>query len=274
MRIGISSVALTIVALVLAITWFFPIIASLIGSFIPFNDMVLYGWWNIKAITLGNYMAIFRTGAIRYLLNSLVIASSATILPIVIGMALAFAIRRSYIPYSNYLVILFFLLQVLPEQSVTIPVLSLYRYASWIMNTYLGVVLVHTAFALPWITFFFYNFLSSIPSDLIESAEIDGASEYRLFSSIVMPVMREALISVAALQFVFVYDDLYFGLVFIHNTALFPVTVFIANSVSSYFVNVSVMSAAAVFAVIPPLLIFVMLQRYYIRGLLGGFMKA
>jgi ABC-type glycerol-3-phosphate transport system permease component len=73
---------------------------------------------------------------------------------------------------------------------------------------------------------------------------------------------------------VFVYDDLYFGLVFIHNISLFPITVFIANSVSSYFVNVSIMSAAAVFAIIPPTLVFVLLQRYYIRGLLGGFMKA
>ena len=274
MRVTISMIALTLVAAIIGFTWLFPIIAALIGSFIPFNYMVLYGWWNIKEITLSNYIAIFTTGAIRYLLNSLVIASAATVLPVIIGMALAFAIRRHYIPHSDILVVLFFLLQVLPEQSVTIPVLSIYRYVSWIMTTYLGVILVHTAFALPWITFFFYNFLSAVPPDLIESAEVDGASEYRLFYNIILPVMREALISVAALQFVFVYDDLYFGLVFIHNTSLFPITVFIANSVSSYFVNVAVMSAAAVFAIIPPVLLFALLQKYYVRGLLGGFMKA
>jgi multiple sugar transport system permease protein len=274
MRVGISTIALTVLGLVIGLTWFFPIVATIIGSFIPFKYMVLYGWWDIKATTLSNYVDIFDTGAIRYLVNSLVISSAATVLPIIVGIALAFSIRRRHIPYSEYLVVLFFLLQVLPEQSVTIPVLSIYRYVSWIMSTYLGVILVHTAFALPWITFFFYNFLSSVPPDVVESAEIDGASEYRLFYDIVFPIMREALISVAALQFVFVYDDLYFGLVFIHNTSLFPITVFIANSVSSYFVNVSIMSAAAVFAIIPPTLVFVLLQRYYIRGLLGGFMKA
>jgi multiple sugar transport system permease protein len=274
MRVGISTIALTVLGLVIGLTWFFPIVATIIGSFIPFKYMVLYGWWDIKATTLSNYVDIFDTGAIRYLVNSLVISSAATVLPIIVGIALAFSIRRRHILYSEYLVVLFFLLQVLPEQSVTIPVLSIYRYVSWIMSTYLGVILVHTAFALPWITFFFYNFLSSVPPDVVESAEIDGASEYRLFYDIVFPIMREALISVAALQFVFVYDDLYFGLVFIHNTSLFPITVFIANSVSSYFVNVSIMSAAAVFAIIPPTLVFVLLQRYYIRGLLGGFMKA
>jgi len=274
MRVGISTIALTVLGLVIGLTWFFPIVATIIGSFIPFKYMVLYGWWDIKATTLSNYVDIFDTGAIRYLVNSLVISSAATVLPIIVGIAMAFSIRRRHIPYSEYLVVLFFLLQVLPEQSVTIPVLSIYRYVSWIMSTYLGVILVHTAFALPWITFFFYNFLSSVPPDVVESAEIDGASEYRLFYDIVFPIMREALISVAALQFVFVYDDLYFGLVFIHNTSLFPITVFIANSVSSYFVNVSIMSAAAVFAIIPPTLVFVLLQRYYIRGLLGGFMKA
>jgi multiple sugar transport system permease protein len=274
MRVGISTIALTVLGLVIGLTWFFPVVATIIGSFIPFKYMVLYGWWDIKATTLSNYVDIFDTGAIRYLVNSLVISSAATVLPIIVGIALAFSIRRRHIPYSEYLVVLFFLLQVLPEQSVTIPVLSIYRYVSWIMSTYLGVILVHTAFALPWITFFFYNFLSSVPPDVVESAEIDGASEYRLFYDIVFPIMREALISVAALQFVFVYDDLYFGLVFIHNTSLFPITVFIANSVSSYFVNVSIMSAAAVFAIIPPTLVFVLLQRYYIRGLLGGFMKA
>ena len=106
----------------------------------------------------------------------------------------------------------------------------------------------------------------------MESAEIDGASDFRLFSSVVLPVMTAAIISVAAIQFVFVYNDLYFGLVFIRNGSLFPVTVFIANSVSAYFVNVALMAAAAVVAVLPPI-IFLALQRYYVTGILGGFMK-
>jgi multiple sugar transport system permease protein len=141
------------------------------------------------------------------------------------------------------------------------------------MQSYLGVVLVHTAFALPWITFFFYNFLASLPRELVESAEIDGASDFRIFSSVALPMMTTAIISVAAIQFVFVYNDLYFGLVFIRNGSLFPVTVFIANSVSAYFVNVALMAAAAVVAVLPPIIIFLALQRYYVTGILGGFMK-
>lgn len=108
----------------------------------------------------------------------------------------------------------------------------------------------------------------------MESAEVDGASDFRLFSSVIFPVMTTAIISVAAIQFVFVYNDLYFGLVFIRSKSLFPATVFIANSVSAFFVNITLMAAAAAVAIIPPILIFLALQKYYVTGILGGFMKA
>ncbi len=263
----------TLLAALVGLGWLFPLIATLLGSMTPYETAVLYGWWGLRALTDSNYVDLVREGIYRYVLNSLAIAGASTALPILLGMALAFSIRRRHIPGGDIWAPILYVLQVLPQQSITVPILSLYSKAQWIMQSYLGVVLVHTAFALPWITFFFYNFLASLPRELVESAEIDGASDFRLFSSVVLPVMTTAIISVAAIQFVFVYNDLYFGLVFIRNGSLFPVTVFIANSVSAYFVNVALMAAAAVVAVLPPIIIFLALQRYYVTGILGGFMK-
>ncbi len=269
----IQTVVYTLLAALVAVGWVFPLIATVLASATPYETAVLYGWWGFKAFTDHNYVELVKEHIYRYVLNSLAIAASATALPIVLGMALAFSIRRRHIPGGDIWAPVLYILQVLPQQAVTTPVLGLYNMAQWIMQSYLGVVLVHTAFALPWVTFFFYNFLASLPKELVESAEIDGASDFRLFANVVFPVMITAIISVAAIQFVFVYNDLYFGLVFIRNQALFPVTVFIANSVSSYFVNVTLMAAAAAVAVLPPIIIFLALQKYYVTGILGGFMK-
>ncbi|MEL9990065.1 MAG: carbohydrate ABC transporter permease [Thermoproteus sp.] len=267
------AVIYTLLAAVVGVGWLFPLIATAMGSITPYETTVLYGWWSFKSLTGANYADLIREHIYVYVLNSLAIAGASTALPIVVGMALAFSIRRRHIPGGEIWAPVLYILQVLPQQSVTVPVLSLYNRAQWIMQSYLGVVLVHTAFALPWITFFFYNFLASLPKELIESAEIDGASDFRLFYNVVLPVMTTAIISVAAIQFVFVYNDLYFGLVFIRNRNLFPVTVFVANSVSAFFVNVALMAAAAVVAIVPPIIIFLALQRYYVTGILGGFMK-
>lgn len=268
-----KTIIYTLLGIIVGVGWIFPVVATIFGSITPYNVAVLYGWWSLKSLTTSNYIDLVRDKIYIYMLNSLAIAAAATILPIVIGLALAFSIRRRHIPGGDIWAPVLYVLQVLPQQSVTTPLLYIYGRIPWIMQTYLGVVLVHTAFALPWITFFFYNFLASLPKELTESAEIDGASDTVLFARIILPVMTTAIISVAAIQFVFVYNDLYFGLVFIRNSALFPVTVFIANSVSAYFVNISLMAAAAVLAIVPPIAIFLALQRYYVTGILGGFVK-
>jgi alpha-glucoside transport system permease protein len=138
---------------------------------------------------------------------------------------------------------------------------------------YWGIWIAHTAFALPFCIFLLRNFFITLPRDLIEAARVDGASSWKIFYRIVLPLSVPALASFGIFQFLWVWNDLLMALIFIQESDLLPMTIRISQLQSTYASEWHLLSAAAFLLMIVPLLVFFSLQRYFVQGLLAGSVK-
>jgi alpha-glucoside transport system permease protein len=161
---------------------------------------------------------------------------------------------------------------VLPVQAGFVPILQMFS-AVGLNRWYVGIWLAHTAFGLPFAIFLLRGFFVQLPRELLESAQIDGASRVRIFWSIVLPLSKPALASLAVFQFLWVWNDLLMNLIFIRDQALYPLTVHTATLLNTYGQQFDILSASAVLLMIVPLVVFLLLQRYFVRGIVAGAVK-
>jgi alpha-glucoside transport system permease protein len=161
-------------------------------------------------------------------------------------------------------------LLVVPLQMALIPMFSLYNHLG-IFDTVLSLVLFHTAFALPFAVFLLRNFFIGIPKDLLESARIDGASEFRIFLRLILPLGLPAIASLGIFQFLWTWNDLLVALVFGRDTR--PITVAIFSQLNEFGSSVDIIAPAAFLSLAIPLAVFFAFQRYFVQGLLAGSVK-
>lgn len=155
---------------------------------------------------------------------------------------------------------------------VIIPIFDIMiRFGLW--NNYVGLILVHSAFALPWQILFLRNFFSVLPVEIEEAARIDGASYLKIFYKIVLPLTLPALASLTALQFVWVWNDFFFAAVLISSPELKLATQTIPVIKGRLFIDWNVLSAASILVMLIPIAIYLALQRYYVKGLIAGSVK-
>jgi len=157
-----------------------------------------------------------------------------------------------------------------PLQMALIPIFSLYNHLG-IFDTVLSLILLHTAFGLPFAIFLLRNFFIGIPKDILESARIDGASELRIFVRLILPLGLPAIASLAIFQFLWTWNDLLVALTFGRNTQ--PITVAIYSNMRQFGSNIDLIAPAAFLSLIVPLAVFFAFQRYFVQGLLAGSVK-
>jgi alpha-glucoside transport system permease protein len=207
-------------------------------------------------------------------INSLTVTIPSTIIPILIAAFAAYGFAWMRFPGRRLLFIMIVALLVVPLQIALVPILR--DYVSLKLNgTFLGVWLAHTGFGLPLATYLLYNYISTLPRDLLESAFIDGASHFTMFTRLIMPLSVPALASFAIFQFLWVWNDYLVALIFIgigqrENEVL---TMRIAGLVGSRGQDWHLLTAGAFVSMIVPLLVFFALQRYFVRGLMAGSVK-
>jgi alpha-glucoside transport system permease protein len=162
---------------------------------------------------------------------------------------------------------------VVPLQLALVPLLRIYQSAA-MTGSFLGIWLAHTGFGLPLAVFLLYNYISQLPKDIFESAYIDGASPFTAFTRLVLPLSVPALASFAILQFLWVWNDFLVALVFLGTSSDVAVlTIELASIVGSRGEAFHLLTAAAFVSMVIPLLVFLTLQRYFVRGLLAGSVK-
>jgi alpha-glucoside transport system permease protein len=161
-------------------------------------------------------------------------------------------------------------LLVVPIQMALIPIFTLYNKAH-LFDTVLGLVLFHTAFGLPFAIFLLRNFFIGIPKDILESARIDGASEFRIFFRLILPLGLPAIASLAIFQFLWTWNDLLVALVMARNTV--PITVDIFSQLRQFGSNIDIIAPASFISLVIPLTVFFAFQRYFVQGLLAGSVK-
>jgi multiple sugar transport system permease protein len=277
-KISSHTLLVHIVAWIIATIWLIPFLGVFVASVRPFRE-VQFGWWNLQPFTLslGNYVDAWTgqtsgTPLSGAMFNSLIVTIPATFLPILVSALAAYSFARFRSRTKDILFLVLVLLQTIPNQMVIVPIFTLFRNLN-LINNYVGLILLHTAFALPWQVLFLRNFFSTIPIEIEEAALVDGASYFKIFRRIVLPLTLPALASLISLQFVFVWNDFFFALVTILSPSAKLAPQIIPLLIGRYELNFSLLAAGSIIVMIIPIAIYVLLQRYYVRGLTAGAVK-
>jgi alpha-glucoside transport system permease protein len=276
-----------IVLAVIAIFWLVPTIGLVIISLRPEGFFGESGWWTVLSapaqLTVQNYQVLFGAGfAAGGLLDSLVtsalITIPTTILVTVIASLSAYSLVFGRWRGRTAVFLVIVGLLVVPVQVALVPVAQMYRAFGSLtgfnpFGTIPGVIIFHVAFGLPFGIFLMRNFYMGIPKDLLEAGRIDGAGEWKLFRRVVMPLGLPAAASLAIFQFIWVWNDLLVALVFLAGNAHQTLTLFLFGKTTSFASNYWVISTGAMLSVLPPLIVFLAFQRYFVRGVLAGAVK-
>jgi alpha-glucoside transport system permease protein len=264
-----------IVLVLIGLFWLIPTTGLFITSLLTPSDQAEGGWWNFFAKpstwTFENYRDMFNNeGIVDALFVTAQVTLGATILPILVASLAAYALAWIEFPGRDWIFLLVVGLLLVPIQMALIPIFSLYNTFN-LFDTIPGLILFHTAFALPFAIFLLRNFFAGIPKDLMEAARIDGASELLLFFKVILPLGLPAIASLAIFQVLFVWNDLLIGLVLAQNNQ--PIAPHIASQLRQFSSNLDVLAPASFFSAVIPLIIFAAFQRYFVQGLLAGSVK-
>lgn len=288
-RKALSSPWASLAAVVIAVMWTIPTAGLLISSFRPEDDVKSSGWWTglTGPFTLDNYREVMTgsdTDLATYFVNTIVITIPAVIIPICLAVIAAYAFSWMKFPGRDFLFVCVFALQIVPIQVTMIPLLRLYVQPPFNLQPLAGadapgggfytIWLSHSIFALPLAIYLLHNFMSQIPGELIESARVDGAGHVQIFSRIMLPLMGPAIAAFGIFQFLWVWNDLLVALVFGGGSLdVSPLTVRLAELSGTRGQDWHLLSAGAFVSLVVPLIVFLALQRYFVRGLLAGSVK-
>lgn len=224
--------------------------------------------------TTRNYRRVIAAeGLGRAFMNTLTVTIPATVIPILIAAFAAYALAWMRFPGRALLTALVVGLLVVPLQIALIPLLRLHNEIG-IGKGYLGIWLAHTGFGLPLAIYLLRNYMAGLPREVIESARVDGATEFQIFRRIILPLSFPALASFAIFQFLWVWNDLLVATVFLGNTSdQLVMTGLLRELMGSKGGEWEVLATSAFISIAVPLLVFFAMQKYLVRGLLAGSVK-
>lgn len=251
--------------------WLIPIFMTLITSVRSLDDITMHGPFSWPStIEWGNFPEAWRNGGLSvYMRNSFIITIPALVIALTLSSLAAFALAR--FRFKGNLVIYFTFVggSLLPFQILMLPV---YRLANTlnVYDTYWGLIIFHGAFQIGFCTFVLRNFIRTIPGEIFDAARIDGASEFRIYRQHVLPLILPALAALATLQFTWIFNDYLWALILVQRDALKPVTTGLASLKGEFIQAYNIQFAGTLIAVVPTVLLFIFLQRYFIQGLTMG----
>ena len=258
---------------IVAIFWMVPTLGLLLTSLRSTGDNAASGWWTVftkpAQLTLDNYANLLQNPTITgSFWNTVVIAVPSTFFVVIIGALAAYAFAFLKFPGRDALFIVVVILLAVPIQVALIPLAGLFG-ALGIFGDVLGVILFHIAFGLPFAIFLLRNFFTQFPTELLEAARVDGASDWMVFIRIVLPLGLPAIASLAIFQFLWTWNDMLVALIFTSGDSA-PLTVAIQQQLRQFGSNIDVLSAGAFLSMIVPLIVFFAFQRYFVQALLAG----
>jgi len=231
------------------------------------------------SFSLDNYREVLASENVgQSFVNTFTVTIPATIIPIMIAAFAAYAFAWMEFPGRQFLFVCVVGLLVVPLQMSLIPLLTMYNKIGTFFGTeaksYLGIWLAHTGFGLPLAIYLLRNYMGSLPRDIIESARIDGASHFQIFTRLVLPLSIPALASFCIFQFLWVWNDLLVALVFLgKQDNQIVLTSKLRELLGSRGDNWEILTSSAFISIVVPLLVFFALQRYFVRGLVTGSVK-
>ena len=267
----------SVAAVILAVLWTLPTFGLLVSSFRPERAIKTTGWWTFfsnPVVTLDNYRTVLSGDSSASLstgfINSLIIVVPSVLIPISLALLASYALAWIDFPGRNVLFVSIFALQIVPIQVTLLPLLTLYNQAG--PPGFWRIWLSHSIFALPLAIFLLHNFMKEIPRELIEAARVDGAGHVKIFISVLLPLLKPAIAAFGIFQFLWVWNDLLVALVFA-GSEFAPITLSLFNLSGTRDNAWHLLSAGAFISIAVPVVVFLSLQRYFVKGLLAGGLK-
>jgi multiple sugar transport system permease protein len=267
-----------------ALVWLLPPVWAIYTSLRPYSDTAERGYVSLPGVlNIQNYVNAWTQADLpHYYLNTLVVVVPALVLILLLSSFVAFVVSRFSFRFNLLLLMVFTAGNLLPQQTIITPLYRLYLalpLPDWLSDTglffdsYVGIIAIHVAFQMGFCTFVLSNYMKTIPKELTEAALADGASVWRTFWSVIMPLSRPALAALATLEFTFIYNDYFWALVLVQTGAKRPITSALSNLQGLFFTDNNLIAAGAILVALPTVIVYLLLQRQFVRGLTLGATK-
>ncbi|MGN0256580.1 MAG: carbohydrate ABC transporter permease [Lachnospiraceae bacterium] len=262
-----------VLMIIFAIMCLFPLFWLFLSSFKTNQELYTNTWGLPASWSPVNYVnAIVKGGILKYFANSVIISFSAVIVTAILATMASYAISRMKWKLSKTVYGLFLLGMMIPIYALIIPLFSIFKTLN-LLNTYWAVILPQIAVGLPMSIFIITGFMSDIPKELEEAAIIDGATVPQTFFKIIMPVAKSSVVTVAVIQFINVWNDLLLPRVFLTDSDMMTLPVGLTNFQAQYSTDYVAMIAAVLITVIPSILVYILLHRQIMEGMVAGAVK-
>ncbi len=257
------------------VIWLFPLLGVAVTSIRPAGDLAAGNYFGVPSYFAGfeNYGAVFRDSPIgQFILNSFEITIPAVIGAVGLSCLTGFALANYKFRGNLWIFFIFVAGNFVPAQILMVPVRDL-MVRSGLYDSIYGLIFFHTAFQAGFCTLFMRNFIKALPFALIESARVEGVSEWRIFRYVVLPLMRPAIAALAVLIFTFVWNDYFWATVMVQGQHAMPVTAGLYSLNGQWIAAWHLVSAGSIVAALPPVAMFFLMQKHFIAGLTLGATK-
>jgi multiple sugar transport system permease protein len=267
---------------IFAILWMVPILWTFWTSLRPYSDIIQQGVFSRPdTLNFKNYADAYRLMDIwEYLSNSFIVAIPAVILTLFFGSLLAFVVTRYSFKFNLALLLLFTAGNLLPVQLVYAPLFKMYIWVgdlfgnrNLLYDSFLGLILIHVALQVGFATFVMSSYMKTIPKEISESALIDGASVFRHYWNVILPLLRPPLAALSVLMTTWIYNEFFWAIVMIKSDNKRPITSALGRLQGEYVTDFNLLAAGAMMAALPTLIIFFILKRQFVSGLTLGSTK-
>ena len=295
-RIRPRRVALYAFLTFMSVTWLFPLLWAVFTALRPYSDTLAHGYISLPGvINFDNFANAWTQGDIpRFYLNSLIVTIPAVIATLFIASLVAFAVTRFSWRFNFLALIIFTAGNLLPPQVIIVPLFRLYLLlpvpklfgipidganlavfseTGKLYDQYFGIILIHVAFQIGFCIFVLSNYMRTLSRELTEAALADGASVWRIYWNVILPLCRPALAALATLEFTFIYNDFFWALVLMVSGDRRPAVAALNNLRGQFFTDINLLAAGALLVAIPTIVVYAILQRQFISGLTLGSTK-
>jgi len=268
------------------ILWMIPLVGMVVSSFRPLTETSVDGIFSWPdTLTLDNFRDAWDRGNIpRHLLITMIVVVPSLILVLFFSSMVAFAVSRYSWKFNLSLLMLFTAGNLLPPQTMIQPLFQMYNRipipeiplisdTGELRGSLIGLILIHVAFQSGFCTFVLSNYMKTLPKELNEAAQVDGASMWRQYWQIIMPLTRPALAALATLEFGWIYNDFFWAVILIQKGDNLPITSSLQNLSGQFFTDDNLVAAGSLLIALPTVLVYLLLRKQFISGLAVGASK-